>query len=246
MNISICGKKYKIILIHTYIMSISLDLTTINGFYINLESRKDRRAHVEKELKEMDINRVERFHAIKTKDGAVGCSMSHMHALKIAQEKDWDYVLICEDDIQFTNKEHFKTQYQGFIDSNIDWDVILIAGNVVGPYEPVNEYAIRVSKCQTTTGYIVKKAYYQTLIDNIKEGIDGLVRKCERHNYAVDQYWFKLQEKDNWYLITPLSVTQKSDYSNIENRLVKYDMVMLNLDKPSIFTNDPNFFKNNH
>ena len=53
--------------------------------------------------------------------------------------------------------------------------------------------------------------------------------------YAIDKYWFKLQELDKWYLIIPLSVTQREDYSDIEKRPTNYSRVMLDLDKEAFF-----------
>ena len=49
--------------------------------------------------------------------------------------------------------------------------------------------------------------------------------------YAIDKYWFNLQEIDNWYLIVPLSVIQRTDYSDIEKKIVNYKRIMTDLDK---------------
>jgi hypothetical protein len=46
---------------------------------------------------------------------------------------------------------------------------------------------------------------------------------------------FQLQEKNLWYLIIPLSVSQKDDYSDIEGRRVNYSGLMLDLDKEWLF-----------
>jgi hypothetical protein len=51
------------------------------------------------------------------------------------------------------------------------------------------------------------------------------------HIYAIDQYWTKLQYTDNWFLITPPTVVQRDDYSDIEKRRTNYKHIMLNLDK---------------
>jgi hypothetical protein len=48
-----------------------------NAFYINLESRPDRKEYVEKQLKCVGITAT-RFNAIKLENGAAGCSMSHL------------------------------------------------------------------------------------------------------------------------------------------------------------------------
>jgi hypothetical protein len=49
--------------------------------------------------------------------------------------------------------------------------------------------------------------------------------------YAIDKYWFNLQAIHNWYLITPLTVTQREDYSDIEKKATNYTPAMLDLDK---------------
>ena len=49
--------------------------------------------------------------------------------------------------------------------------------------------------------------------------------------YAIDKFWFQLQEKDLWYLIIPLTVIQKEDYSDIEKKQTNYTRMMTDLDK---------------
>ena len=63
-----------------------------------------------------------------------------------------------------------------------------------------------------------------------------LMKEPENHKmYAIDKYWFQLQERDNWFLITPLTVTQKEGYSDIEKRITNYTPVMIDLDKKIFF-----------
>ena len=74
------------------------------------------------------------------------------------------------------------------------------------------------------------------LIDNFKTGIEQLMKHPEQHIlYAIDKYWFSLQQRDKWYLITPLTVTQREDYSDIEKRATNYSRVMLDIDKEAFF-----------
>ena len=61
--------------------------------------------------------------------------------------------------------------------------------------------------------------------------------------YAIDKYWFRLQEKDKWYLIIPLSVTQREDYSDIEKKRTNYTNVMIDLDKKAFFKAQENRLK---
>jgi GR25 family glycosyltransferase involved in LPS biosynthesis len=205
-----------------------------HAFYINLTSRPDRKQHVESQLKTIGIN-AERFNAIKLPNGALGCSMSHLKCLEIAKKEDFPHLLIVEDDIKFLNPELFKNQLSKFLSTHKSWDVILLGGNNVPPYEAIDDTCIKVSSCQTTTGYLVNAHYFNTLIDNLRTGIKKLIEDPSKPVlYAIDKYWFHLQRKDNWYLIIPLTVTQREDYSDIEKRPTNYTQVMLDLDKEAL------------
>lgn len=202
-----------------------------HAFYINLQSRPDRKQHVEKQLKSIGIN-AERFNAIKMTNGAIGCSMSHLKIIETAKSNNWEHVLIVEDDILFTNPNLFIQQFNKFLFNHKDFDVALIAGNNLPPYKKMDDTCVQVTHCQTTTGYIVQKHYYDTLIKNYKDGILLLMKNSSNHFlYAIDKYWFNLQAIHKWYLITPLTVTQREDYSDIEKRSTNYTPVMLDLDK---------------
>lgn len=206
-----------------------------HAFYINLLSRPDRKDHVEKQLKLIGING-ERFNAIKTSNGALGCSMSHLKILETARENGWEHVLIVEDDILFTKPALFVKQLNKFLSAHRQFDVLLIGGNNVPPYKVIDDSCVKVSKCQTTTGYLVQKHYYDVLINNYREGIVKLMKEPHNHVlYAIDKYWFNLQAVHNWYLITPLTVTQREDYSDIEKRATNYTPAMLDLDKVAFF-----------
>lgn len=206
--------------------------------YINLEHRTDRKTHVLNELDKIGLV-AERFNAVKLENGAIGCSMSHLKCVQHAKKMGWEHLCIVEDDITFTNPKLFIRQLNKFLKSQENWDVLLIGGNVVPPYEPVGDYCVKTTHTQTTIGYIVKSHYYDNLIENYKEGISLLLKNQEnRFYYALDKYWFKLQEKDNWYIITPLTVTQKdNDYSDIEGRVTNYQHLMLDLDKEWMYGN---------
>jgi GR25 family glycosyltransferase involved in LPS biosynthesis len=214
-----------------------------NAFYINLLSRPDRKQHVEEQLEQIGI-KAERFNAIKLKNGAVGCSMSHLKCLEIAKMKGWDHVLIVEDDILFLNPQLFIIQLNTFLSNNKNFDVLLFAGNNMPPYLKIDNSCVKVTKCQTTTGYLVKSHYYDKLINNYKEGIKKLITEPLKHVvYAIDKYWFRLQEKDKWFLITPLTVTQREDYSDIEKRRTNYTNVMIDLDKKAFLKAQENRLK---
>jgi GR25 family glycosyltransferase involved in LPS biosynthesis len=203
-----------------------------NTIFINLEHRQDRLNHVIKQLESLNINGT-RLNAVKLKNGALGCTLSHIKCLELAKDNKWEQVFICEDDILFTNPTLLLNNIELFHKNNdINWDVLIIGGNNCPPYTTINDYCIKVSSCQTTTGYIVKKHYYDTLLKNFKESANNLLKNPgQKKLYALDIYWKQLQKIDNWYMITPVSVIQKEDYSDIEQKVVKYDYLMLDLEK---------------
>jgi glycosyl transferase family 25 len=207
-----------------------------HAFYINLEHRTDRNVHVQEQLKNIGI-KGQRFNAIKMENGAIGCSMSHLKLLQDALKNDLEHILIVEDDITFLKPDIFKEQFNKFIEKHKNnWDVILFAGNNMQPYETVDETCIKVSRCQTTTGYLVNGHYIKNLMENIKLGLTQLMHNPQRHTlYAIDKFWFALQKVGRWYLIIPATVVQREDYSDIEKKRTNYSNVMLDVDKTEMF-----------
>jgi GR25 family glycosyltransferase involved in LPS biosynthesis len=200
--------------------------------FINLENRTDRLEHALTEFDKLGI-KAERVKAVKMKNGAIGCTMSHIKCIELAKSRNWDQVFICEDDITFLNPELLKRNIDLFVkNDDILWDVLIIGGNNVPPYQQLYEYAARIFQNQTTTGYILKKQYYDTLLTNFKESAANLLRNPDnKFEYALDKYWNRLQMQDFWYMITPPTVTQYENYSDIEEKDTNYDFLMLDMDK---------------
>ena len=210
-----------------------------HSLYINLDHRTDRNINVKTQLAKVKINAT-RFPAIKTANGAVGCSMSHIKCLEHAKKNGWEQVFICEDDIHFTNPALFLQNMDKFKSlSGFNWDVLLIGGNNCPPYRtvPESDCIVQVSNCRTTTAYVVQNHYYDTLIQNFREGVSQLIKDPNnKPKYAIDMYWNRLQTKDRWFLIVPLTVAQIKSYSDIENQEKDYTNLMLDLDKKWLFT----------
>ena len=192
--------------------------------YINLKKRVDRKIYMENQFGRMDAV-LERVEAIECSNGALGCALSHVKCLELAKQRRLPYVCICEDDIFFLNPE--KTMESAKALMNVPWDVLLLGANIVPPYFRVNHLCMKVHNAQTTTGYIVKEAYYNTLLQNIKTGISALLLSQNPKRFAIDIYWKKLQQLDQWVILIPLAVVQRPDYSDIERRHVNYTKPML-------------------
>ena len=207
--------------------------------FINLKHRTDRFKRVLEEFKKMDIT-AERVDAINHEKGNIGCTYSHIKCLSIAKERDYPYVFICEDDIQFTDPVVLKENMEKFdkmSKSGFEWDVLIIGGNTCPPFEKITDNCVRTYNVQTTTGYIVKKHYYNTLLDNFKEGVYYLIKEpAKKQIYSIDIYWKRLQQQGRWYITVPLTVNQYYDYSDIEKRVTDYTRPMLDLEKKGMFS----------
>ena len=216
---------------------MTTSITDISGFYINLNSRVDRKLHVERQLDLLGIrDNVKRFNAIHNINGRIGCSLSHLKCIQMAKEQNMEFVLILEDDVSFLLPDDFVENVNKFL-SNLKnkCDVLLLAGNNLPPFTTNDEVSIRVSHCQTTTGYIVRQHYYDTLIANIKEGVAKLMKTPEHHYFfAIDKYWIHLQKQHRWMLLVPLIVVQRPDYSDIEKRYTDYQRLMTSVDKSDV------------
>jgi len=179
-------------------------------FYINLDSRTDRREEIERELASMDLQG-ERFAAIKTSPGAFGCSLSHSAVLKLAKERGYPQVLILEDDFQFlVSKEELNSFMNKFSDK--EYDVIMVSYNMVASV-PEGDF-VRVKDAHTTSGYIVHSRFYDRLIENFDKGIPELMKTGKHWIYAIDQYWKCLQPDALWYAASPRIGKQRPSISD--------------------------------
>lgn len=215
---------------------------TKNAIYINLDSRIDRRKLFEKQINDLHtvypgeylFHNALRFPAIKNEEnGALGCSKSQAECIRIAKRNNWEYVVIFEDDAEILHPAVLSAQVNSFLAKHRDnWDVILLSGNNYPPFKIEGPECFRVLNCNCCTSYIVKREYYDTLLQNFEEGIALFERfPADKPRYACDIYWKRLQYKDRWFLITPICISQRPDYSDIEKCFVNYNDLILNLVK---------------
>jgi len=192
--------------------------------YINLAKRCDRKELIEKELNEYKLN-WERFEAIETPTlGLLGCCISHLMVLQIALERNYDYVLILEDDFTFlVSQEELEKQLHDFFSLNMKFDVCMLSYNMIRSEEITGVNIVnKVIEAQTASGYIVSHHYYDTLINILKQSIPLLFTTREHWNYANDQIWKILQRKDNWVYFRTRIGKQRAGYSDNSNSWCDY------------------------
>jgi len=197
-------------------------------FYINLDKREDRKLEIEAELSGFDLlDNAERIPGIFTPgQGILGCTMSHLHAIKLAKERGYSNVLILEDDFQFTiSKSEFEDQMRLFFDEGLglSFDVCMISYNIQRSEPSSYPFLTRVLEAQTASGYIVSACFYDKLIELYEWAIPLLSQTKEHWHYANDQCWKRLQPDSRWYCFTMRCGRQRAGYSDNSDQFEDHD-----------------------
>ena len=191
--------------------------------YINLDKRTDRKAEIEQELQHNNL-RFERFPAIQTPEGCIGCSLSHLQVVKLAKERGYNNILILEDDFMFlVNTEELEQNLQEFFSLQLPYDVCMLSYNLQKS-EPLPNISCvgKVLEAQTASGYLIHSRYYDTLIALWETSVISLEKTGQHWIYALDQIWKTLQQKDNWYYFTTRLGKQRSSWSDLGNTFADY------------------------
>lgn len=194
-------------------------------YYINLDSRPDRRLKVEQELQKCNVptHKMTRIPGVVSKFGALGCSLAHQKALNHAIQNHKGHIMVIEDDFEVLDLERLTQRLSQFKSLNIEWDMLLVSAWVLKYQLTDVTWMTRATEAQTTGGYIVHKDYIHTYLQNVTEGIKHLEDlDHSQKEYCIDQYWKSLQKEDQWYAFHPPLASQRDDFSDIENRKVSY------------------------
>ena len=196
-------------------------------FYINLESRIDRKEHFLNEIKKLciDESKIIRIDAVKESNGALGCTKSHIKALELFMENPlWETCMIFEDDYTFydTSIENNNERLKLFFSSFTDWGILLLSSNQAGkPSIKTHVPSVElVTYSQTTSGYCIHKDSAKEVYENFKLSAELLEKSKSKQQHALDIYWNKLNMKR--YSFKPNMGYQYSSFSDIEKRVVHY------------------------
>ena len=196
-------------------------------FYINLEIRPERKGQTISELRKLGIKKPNRFNAISHDIPLVGCALSHIGVLEKAKELNWDYVIVFEDDIKIEGKKNLLKKFNKYIKT--DFDVLYLGVWNYLPPQKINDDLAKVVRGSCLHAYIVKSHYYDTLINHLKESIELKIKDPENNNYNNDEYIHTLQQKDNWYCITPIHITQRDGWSDNFKEVRNFSEVIKNI-----------------
>ena len=198
------------------------------SFYINLDSRQDRRKEVEVELAKYAIVS-ERLVATEgnpskkvssLSNGNLGCVSSHLECIRLAKERKWKSVLIFEDDVEFKdNVNELFTEW--WEEVPVNWDMVYLGGNHTGAnfknskrpkINKVTNHVYRTRHTLTTHAYVIRETIYDQMIrffDNIND-------------VPVDLIYTMAQDTYNVYTFVPNLAWQRPGYSDIVNGYRNY------------------------
>lgn len=196
--------------------------------YINLDHREDRKERILSELDKIcvpkdKIHRISAFHT--PLNGHKGCAYSHLCAIKLAMDHQWDRVLILEDDCLFDKGEDEVDHYVHSFFLNVEkWDVLFLSTNLKKWEKTSWDHILRVKCSHAAHAYAVNKHYYKTLYklfeDSYKE-LEDVVFYFQASTSCLDVKWNALQEKDLWYVGASPVLHQGNSYSDIEMRMIE-------------------------
>jgi GR25 family glycosyltransferase involved in LPS biosynthesis len=192
--------------------------------YINLKHRVDRFESINKQLSTLGWNDFSsRFNAIADGNGAIGCAKSHILVLEEFEFNNQSILMVCEDDVRFNfTDEQFNDLVESFV-LDVNLDVLLLGFNTDYTLNYSDKFNL-VLNSQTTSCYLLKNHMKEPLLTIFNKSFDLLSRGISSNVAAIDQIWKSLQWKYNF--VTPKThyVTQIESYSDIEGKIVKYDI----------------------
>lgn len=200
-------------------------------YYINLDTRPDRREQIEDVLKSLEIptHKIKRVSGIVDKrHGAIGCTKSHISCIEDFIKSGKEIALILEDDFVYSDKQECIESIRYFFSLSIPFDMVSLTKDDTSKATAWKGIH-RVANIRTTAAYIVHRGFAQKLLENMKEGLCGLEgsyfegKRTINSMYCIDTHWKKLQTKNSrWYCFSKPIGLQRESYSDILGKVVFY------------------------
>lgn len=193
------------------------------SYCINLKHREDRWLESKKEFEKLNLN-VERFDAIYSNNGHLGCLKSQLAIIKQAKEENLNNVLIFEDDIRFfdDNTQDYLDKALKDIDDN-DWYLLYLGGNCRKKITKHSDYLYKVVGLQCCQSVIYNKKSFDIILNRYKNLGDYI-----DISMVIDQYLaHDFQYKHDCFMVNPMLTIQRSSLSDIERRVSDNSEIIL-------------------
>ena len=141
----------------------------------------------------------------------IGCLISHLNIIKHAKDKNYDSIMIFEDDCGFCDTFNERLEYlMGRVDS--DWQMLYLCGTLPEFTEQFEGYN-RVKKILTTHSYMLKSSLYDTLINHLTKNI---------FTKEVDMCYSDIHPICLAYVAMPFLTYQEAGYSDVGDQFLDY------------------------
>lgn len=189
-------------------------------YCINLPHRTDRRLKCDIEFASLGIH-VDYFPATDGRtlqnnnkylnSGEVGAAHSHIRVIEDAKENKYSKILVLEDDVNFD--VHFNKTWEMFTaELPHDWDMVYGGVNHEHPPTPISEHVARCNFAFTLHFVGIRDTVYDDILKY-------------QYQYPIDVHYATLHKKYNAYVCIPHVVFQHKGYSDIQRRVVDYEVI---------------------
>ena len=204
-------------------MNLGPALNNIPSFCISIGKRGDRRNKMTSQMKRKKLS-VPKFLISKKNedDPIIGCQQSHLNAINTAISKNYDKILILEDDAKFITKPMITSVPD-------EWDILYLGGIITKKYDDIQDNWVRVN---TTLAH----AYILNLNNkNLIKDINNITKSNNKIKH-IDQYFnININPKYKCYMHNPMIMTQDTsvegdvlknhiDYGDINCSFEKYQV----------------------
>lgn len=199
-------------------------------YVINLKERLNRKKYIKNHFKKYGITNYKFFEAYNAKNlegkfkmnaGNIGCTMSHLLAIK-----DWyetsneEYVIISEDDISFENSKYWTWTWEELIQSiNFKFDIIHMSTCTFHIHVPEQLSAEKRSADNTgllTTCYLISRNGAKQVLEKTI-GLDGTNKLDFNDENNIADHGIIYGNVKNYYILPLFTQTNKfeSDVASV-------------------------------
>ncbi len=199
-------------------------------YCINLSTRPDRWESFQKEMDKFGIKDVIRFDAINGKSldytnmvynktllpGEVGVLLTHFKLIEECKKDNIERVLIMEDDLVFTDEINKLNEYLELAPT--DFDFLYFGANH-------NHKSIRLLNDKVG---ILTHSYGLQCVGISSTMFNQILSDLPKIEKQVDAYYADYQPTTKSYCLVPNIALQRTDFSDIQNRVVDYTWLFKN------------------
>lgn len=195
-----------------------MNLNNIPKFVVNLERRPDRLEHIKKELDYIGWD-YELFKAIDLNHHG-GCTLSHVEIIKIAKERNYDSVMVIEDDCTFLSYSKSLINKINEETSDFDFGIINLAPTLNRPVNRSTDQPLFLDITNLPPKKEHERGIFATNMIIYHSSIYDDVLKMEQPEilgyYAIDDYIYQfiLPIKQSYSPILPIA-PQISSWSDV-------------------------------